>query len=213
MIVRPRLEQYAKDHTVAPSPLLAEVAAATAKDSDRPEMMIGAVEGALLATLVTILRPERVLEIGTFTGYSALAMAEAMPEGGRIVTLEADPRHAELARGHVAASPYAKSIEIVEGPALDTLAGLAGPFDFVFLDADRPSYIRYLDAVLGLLGDGGLIAVDNVLQFAITPDAEEAAAVEAFNAHVAGRRDLVTVMLTVRAGISLIRRAPDHRRP
>jgi caffeoyl-CoA O-methyltransferase len=207
MIVRPKIEQYAEEYTSQPSSLLTKVAAATASATDRPEMMTGAVEGALLAMLVAMLRPERILEIGTFTGYSALSMAEAMPAGCRIVTLEADPRHAELARSHVAASPYADRIEVREGPALDTLPELTGPFELVFIDADKPSYVRYLDAVLPLLAERGIVAVDNVLQFAITPDADDAAGIEAFNAYLASRDDLIQVVLTVRAGVTLIRRA------
>jgi caffeoyl-CoA O-methyltransferase len=207
MIVRPKIEQYAREHTSPPSPLLTKVAAVTESATERPEMMTGAVEGALLAMLVAMLRPRRILEIGTFTGYSALSMAEAMPAGCRIVTLEADAIHAAMARGHIAASPYADRVEVCEGPALDTLAGLTGPFDLVFIDADKPSYIKFLDAVLPLLCERGIIAVDNVLHFAITPDAGDAGAIEAFNAHVASRADLIQVMLTVRAGLMLIRRA------
>lgn len=207
MIVRPKIEQYAREHTSPPSPLLAEVAAATAAATDAPEMMTGAVEGALLAMLVAMLRPRRILEIGTFTGYSALSMAEAMPADCRIVTLEADPGHAALARRHIAASPYADRIEVREGPAGKTLPALTGPFDLVFIDADKPSYIRFLDAVLPLVGERGIIAVDNVLHFAITADAQDAAGIEAFNSYVTSRADLIQVMLTVRAGLSLIRRA------
>lgn len=207
MIVRPKIELYAEEHTTPPSPLLARVAAATRSTMERPEMMIGAVEGALLAMLVAMVRPRRILEIGTFTGYSALAMAEAMPDECRIVTLEADARIAAIARGNIAASPYADRIEVREGLALKTLPELGESFELVFLDADRPSYIQHLDAVLPLLGERGFIVVDNALQFAITPDPEEAAAVHAFNAHVAGRADLVQVMLTIRAGVTVIRRA------
>jgi caffeoyl-CoA O-methyltransferase len=207
MIVRPKIEQYAREHTSPPSPLLTEVAAATALATQTPEMMVGAVEGALLAMLVAMLRPRRILEIGTFTGYSALSMAEAMPAGCRIVTLEADPGHAAFARRHIAASPYADRIEVREGPALSTLPELTGCFDLVFIDADKPSYIRFLDAVLPRLGERGIIAVDNVLHFALTPDPGDAAAVRAFNSYVASRADLVQVMLTVRAGLTLIRRA------
>lgn len=207
MIVRPKVERYAEEHTTPPTPLLAEVAATTRSAMELPEMMVGAVEGALLAMLVAMLCPRRILEIGTFTGYSALCMAEAMPAGCRIVTLESDARHAEFARAHIAASPYADRVEVREGLALETLSELTGPFELVFIDADKPSYIRYLDAVLPLLDARGIVAVDNVLHFAITADAGDAAAVEAFNAHVAARADLVHVTLTVRAGLMLIRRA------
>jgi caffeoyl-CoA O-methyltransferase len=208
MIVRPKIEQYAEEYSSPPSPLLTKVAVATAAATERPEMMVGAVEGGLLAMLVAMLRPRRILEIGTFTGYSALSMAEAMPAGCQIVTLEADRRHAGFAREHFAASPYADHIEMREGPALDTLAELTGPFDLVFIDADKPSYVRYLDAVLALLAESGIVAVGNVLHFAVIPNAEEdAAAVRAFNAYLASRDDLIQVMLTVRAGLTLVRRA------
>lgn len=207
MIVRPKIEQYAKEHTSSPSPLLAEVAAATMAATEVPEMMIGPVEGALLAMLVAMARPQRILEIGTFTGYSALSMAEAMPAGCRIVTLEADPWHTAFARRHIAASPYADRIEVREGPALATIPELTGLFDLVFIDADKPSYVRFLDAVLPLLGERGIVVVDNVLHFALSADAGDAAAVQAFNSYVASRTDLIQVMMTVRAGLTLIRRA------
>jgi predicted O-methyltransferase YrrM len=132
----------------------------------------------------------------------------AARDAGRDGAPAADPRHAGFARRHIAASPYADRVDVHEGPALDTLARLTGPFDFVFIDADKPSYIRFLDATLPLLSGHGVIAVDNALHFAITADADDAAAIEAFNAHVAGRADLIQVVLTVRAGLMLIRRAP-----
>jgi caffeoyl-CoA O-methyltransferase len=207
MIVRPAIERYAEEHTSPPSPLLAEVATTTATSTERPEMMVGAVEGTLLAMLVAMLRPRRILEIGTFTGYSALSMAEAMPADARIVTIEADARHAALARGHIEASPYGDRIELRDGAALDVLPKLAGEFDLIFFDADKASYVRYLDDVLPLLSERGIIAVDNALQFALTSDAGDAAAIKAFNAYVAARADLVQVILTVRAGLTLIRRA------
>jgi caffeoyl-CoA O-methyltransferase len=207
MIVRPTIERYAEEHTTPPSPLLARVAATTATSTDRPEMMVGAVEGALLGMLVAMLRPRRILEIGTFTGYSALSMAEVMPPGARIVTIEADPRHAAIARSHIEASPYGDRIDLYEEAALDVLPKLDGEFGLIFFDADKASYVRYLDAVLPLLGEHGIIAVDNALQFAITTDAVDAEAMKTFNAYVAGRADLIQVLLTVRAGLTLIRRA------
>lgn len=207
MIVRPTIEEYARAHTSPPSPLLVDVAALTASETDVPEMMIGAIEGALLAMLVAMVGPQRILEIGTFTGYSALSMAEAMPDDCRLITLESDPRHVELAQRNIARSPYADRIEICQGPALETLARLTGAFELVFIDADKPSYIKLLDAVVPLLAERGVIVVDNALHFAITADADDAAAIRAFNEHVAGRDDLVQVVLTVRAGLMLIRRA------
>ena len=104
-----------------------------------------------------------MLEIGTFGGYSALAMAAGLAPGGRIVTCEMSPVHAEFARRHIAASPYADRIEVIVGPAIDTIASLEGPFDFVFLDADKAGYRAYYEAVLPKLAPRGLIAADNTL--------------------------------------------------
>jgi caffeoyl-CoA O-methyltransferase len=213
VIVRPTIEEYARVHTTPPSLLLAEVARATAAETDHPEMMIGAIEGGLLAMIVAMLRPQRILEIGTFTGYSALSMAEAMPDDCRLVTLEADARHAAIARRHFDASPYADRIVVVEGSACDTMATLSASFDLVFIDADKASYVRFLDAALPLLSDRGVVVVDNALHFAISSEAQDAAGIQAFNRYVASRSDLTQVLLTVRAGMLLIRRAaPGDRR-
>jgi caffeoyl-CoA O-methyltransferase len=111
-------------------------------------MMVGPVEARFLQVLFHGLRPHRVVEIGTFTGYSALSMAAALPPGGRIITCEIDPRHARAARDNIAASAYAHLIELEVGPALDTVRRLHGPFDFVFIDADKANYQNYLEAVL-----------------------------------------------------------------
>jgi caffeoyl-CoA O-methyltransferase len=151
-----------------------------------------------------------VLEIGTFSGYSALSMASALPPGGRIVTCEVDPRAAEMARRHFQASPWADRIELREGPALATIAELRGRFDLVFIDADKVEYRDYYEAVLPLLSDRGVIAVDNVLWSGrvLDPDDErdDTRAIAAFNDHVATDRRVVAVMLTIRDGLTLIRR-------
>ena len=115
-------------------------------------MMVGTLEGRLLTALVAMLRPRSVLEIGTFTGYSALSMAEALPAGGRIVTCDISEEHLAIARRHIAASPYAGVIEIRSGPALETIATLPGPFDLVFIDADKTSYSAYFEATLRQAG-------------------------------------------------------------
>jgi caffeoyl-CoA O-methyltransferase len=138
-------------------------------------------------------------------------MAEALPADGRIVTCEIDERHAEIARRHIAASPYADRIDVRLGPALETIAGLDGPFDLVFIDADKGGYIDYLEAVLPLLADHGLIVADNVLWSGRVIDAADESAdtraIRAFNEHVARDPRLEHVMLTVRDGVTLIRKA------
>ena len=140
-------------------------------------------------------------------------MARALPDDGRIVTLEVSEEHAEFARRHIDASPLGERIELRLGPALATIDAEPGPFDLVFIDADKGNYRNYYEAVLPKLGDRGLIAVDNVLwsgrvvQDAAAEDDESTRALRDFNEHVAGDDRVHAVMLTIRDGISLIRRA------
>jgi predicted O-methyltransferase YrrM len=211
--VDPDLDRYATEHSTPEAELLRDVAAATRESLDAPQMMVGPLEGRFLEMLVHLSQPARVLEIGTFSGYSALAMASALPPGGRIVTCEVDPRAAEMARRHFQASPWADRIELREGPALATIAELDGPFDLVFIDADKVEYRDYYEAVLPLLSDRGLIAVDNVLWSGRVLDSDDdrddTRAIAAFNDHVASDSRVVAVMLTIRDGVTLIRRRPE----
>ncbi len=152
-----------------------------------------------------------MLEIGTFTGYSALSMAEALPPTGRLITCELSEDHAAMARQFIARSAYADLIEVRVGPAIETVRALEGPFDFVFIDADKPSYLDYYEASLPLLAPTGLIAVDNVFQGGrvVDPntDSQNAAAMRRFNDHVAADKRVECVMVPIRDGVTLIRRA------
>jgi caffeoyl-CoA O-methyltransferase len=212
-IADPVLESYAEAHTTPPAPHLVALARETHATLAAPQMMVGTLEGRFLEMLVFALRPAWVLEIGTFSGYSALAMAAGLPPGGRITTCEVSPVHAAAARGHIAASPYADRIEVLEGPALDIVGRLEGPFGFVFIDADKSNYTRYYEAVLPKLAPGGLIAADNTLWSGrILDDADQSddtRAIRAFNDAVARDRRVTCVQLTVRDGVTLIRRVDD----
>lgn len=209
-VVEPDLDRYAAEHTTSEPELLAAVAAVTRESLDAPEMMVGPLEGRFLEMLVYLTGAERVLEIGTFSGYSSLSMAAALPPGGRIITCEVDAKAGDLARRHVGSSPYADRIEIRMGPALDTIAALEGPFDLVFVDAAKTQYRDYYEAVLPLLSERGVIAVDNVLWSGRVLDAEdrsdETVAIRAFNDYVASDPRVVAVMVTIRDGLTLIRR-------
>jgi caffeoyl-CoA O-methyltransferase len=210
-ITLPGIDAYAARCTTPdPAPLVA-LAAETWRDLDLPQMMVGPVEARFLQMLVFALRPRLVLEIGTFTGYSALSMAAVLPAGGRIVTCEASERHAAVARRHVAASPHADRITIELGPALDTIARLDGPFDFVFIDADQVNYHRYLEAVLPKLSPAGLVAADNTLWngdvVGDRSDDVDAIAIRHFNDAVVADPHLSSVLLTLRDGVTLIRPA------
>jgi len=209
-IVAPEVEAYARSHTTPPPALLADLAEETRASLEAPQMMVGALEGRFLETLVFATGARLVIEIGTFSGYSALSMASGLPPRGRIVTCDLDPAALAVARRFVAASPHADQIEIREGPALDTLAQLEGPFDLVFIDADKTNYATYYEAVLPKLGERGLIVVDNTLwSGAVLDDTDQSAdtvAIRAFNDTLRSDDRVVCVQLTVRDGVTLIRR-------
>jgi predicted O-methyltransferase YrrM len=210
ILANEQLEAYIEAHTTPPEPHLAALAEETRATLNAPQMLTGTVEGRFLAALVWTARPQLVLELGTYSGYSALAMAAALPPGGRIVTCELSDEHADFAQRHIDASPYADRIELRRGPALDTVAALDGSFDLVFIDADKPNYLNYYEAVVPKLAERGLIAADNTLwsgNVAGEEDQSDAAvALRAFNDRVRDDDRVICVMLSVRDGITLIRR-------
>ncbi len=209
-VVDPAIDSYALAHTTPPSPLLADLAEETERSLELPRMMVGPLEGRFLETLVFATGAWRVLEIGTFSGYSSLFMASGLPPGGHIVTCDLDPAALAVARRFVAASPHAERIEIREGPALDTVAQLDGPFDLVFIDADKTNYANYYEAVLPKLAERGLIVVDNTLwSGAVLDEADQSAdtvAIRLFNDAVRNDERVVCVQLTIRDGVTLIRK-------
>ena len=155
-IVPEEIEAYAEAHTTPPTELLAELAEETKATLDAPQMLTGTVEGRLLEQLVSRTPAKRVLELGTFSGYSSLSMAAGLPEGGHIDTCEVSEKHAEVARRYIARSPYADRITIHMGPALETIERLGGEWDFVFIDADKENYANYYEALLPrLAADAG----------------------------------------------------------
>jgi predicted O-methyltransferase YrrM len=208
-IVREEIERYAEEHTTPPTELLASLAEETRASLRLPQMLTGTIEGRFLEMLVWASSARRVLELGTYSGYSALSMAAALPEGGRIATCEIDERHAEVARRYIAQSPYADRITVHLGPALETIERLEGEFDFVFIDADKENYVNYYEAVLPRLAERGLIAADNTLWSGRVLDqsdrSEGTLAIKEFNEHVRADPRVVSVMLTVRDGVTLIR--------
>jgi caffeoyl-CoA O-methyltransferase len=208
-IVREEIDRYAEEQTTPPTELLAALAEETRATLRLPQMLTGPVEGRLLEMLVYAGGARRVLEIGTYSGYAALSMAAVLPPGGHIDTCEIDERHAEVARRYVAQSQYADRITIHLGPALETIEGLAGTFDFVFIDADKENYVNYYEAVLPRLGERGLIAADNTLWSGRVLDdsdqSEGTRAIREFNERVRADSRVTSVMLTVRDGVTLIR--------
>jgi len=207
-IVPDPIEHYAEEHTTPPEPLLAALAQETCETLESPQMLTGTVEGRFLELLVYASGAGRVLELGTYSGYSALSMAAGLPPGGRIDTCEVDESRAGVARRYIEQSPYADRIQIHLGPALETIVKLEGEFDFVFIDADKPNYVNYYEAVLPRLSERGFIAADNTLwsgRVLEPTDDEGTRAIKGFNEHVKTDPRVTSVVLTVRDGITLIR--------
>jgi caffeoyl-CoA O-methyltransferase len=209
------LDAYVDAHATPLEPLLQENYEATYASLSTPQMIAGPVLGQLLRFLVAMLAPRLVLEIGTFSGYSALAMAGGLPPDGRIVTCELSPERAEFAQGYFDRSPWGDRIDLRVGPALDTVTALDDLLDFVFIDADKEGYRGYYDAVVPKLSPRGVIAVDNTLRGGdvAEPVDDGDRGMAAFNAHVQADERTENVTLSVRDGVTLIRRAGEPGRP
>ncbi|MEU9044996.1 MULTISPECIES: O-methyltransferase [unclassified Kitasatospora] len=206
-ITLPGIDDYAEAHST-PDP--AQLAGVNGNDLGMGHLISGQVVGGLLRMVIHTLQPKVVLDIGTFTGYSALAMAVALPEGARVISCEIDPERAEVARKHIAEAGYADVVSVRVGPALDTIAEIEEPLDLVFIDADKPSYHAYYSATLPKLSPRGLIACDNTMWRGEIIDADttdpDVLALRQFNDAVAADPRSEVVMLTVRDGVTLIRR-------
>lgn len=207
-LVDPAVESYAAEHSSEPDKLLQELERYTYEHLDEPQMVVGRLEAAFLQMLVRMIPARRVLEIGLFSGYSALAMAEALDEHGEIVSCELDEKHAEVARSFFKRSPVGYKIGIRVGPALESLERIEGPFDMVFLDADKENYARYYDLVMPKLRQGGLIVADNVLWSGrvLNPEKDSDHALVAFNDKVQNDPAVENVLLTVRDGVMVARK-------
>ena len=211
-VTLPGIDDYAEAHTTPPPPYLAALVDETQASFADAEMLVGTLEGRFLELLVYLSRARRVLELGTFTGYSALAMASALPTDGELITCEVDAEHAAVARRYFAASPYADVIDLRVGPAGEAIPTLSGRFDLVFIDADKESYVDYYEATLPMLSERGVIAADNTLWSGEVLDGggregESLAAIRRFNDHVLADPRVVSVLLTIRDGVTLIRKA------
>ncbi len=207
-LIDTRLEEYAIAHSRAPSPLLQELLAYTYKHCDNPQMVTGPLEAGFLRMLVRLIDARRVLEIGLFTGYSALAMAEALPAGGELISCEVDDGHRAIANSFFNRSPHGNKIHIVLGPALETLDTIIGPFDLVFIDADKENYLQYYEKTLSLLRPAGLLVADNTLWSGrvLDPEKDTDHALAEFNRRVQQDERVENVLLTVRDGMMLVRK-------
>ena len=199
------VEAYAERYTTARADVFDRLGAETKETQDAPQMMVGTIEGAFLSFLVAMTQAKRVLEVGTFTGWSAIAMARALPPDGRLVSCDIDEETTAVARRYAEEAGVADRIDFRVGPGLETLASLEGPFDLAFIDADKGGYVDYYEAILPKLSPNGSIAADNTL-FGLDSDGENARGISRFNDHVLHDDRVEAVLLPFREGVTLIRR-------
>jgi predicted O-methyltransferase YrrM len=202
------VERYVEEHTSDQDQLFQRLAAETREKSSAPQMMVGQVEGSVLALLVRLTGAKRVLELGTFTGYSSISMALALPSDGRVITCDVSPETTEIARRYADEAGVAGRIEYRTGPALDTIAELDGEFDLIFIDADKPNYVNYYEATLPKLAGDGLMILDNTLWSGRVADPQEddenTRAIRVVNDRVLADPRVKNVLLTVRDGMNLV---------
>ena len=199
------IEAYAERYTTARWDVFDRLGAETEATRDNSGMMVGLLEGGFLKFLVYLKQPNRVLEVGTFTGWSSIAMARALPPGGSLVTCDVNEETTAVARRYAEEAGVADRIDFRVGPGLETLATLEGPFDLAFIDADKEGYVDYYEAILPKLAQGGVIAADNTL-FGSDADGEIGRAITRFNDHVLYDDRVEAVLLPLREGVTLIRR-------
>jgi caffeoyl-CoA O-methyltransferase len=208
-LVDPDIDAYAEAHSAAESGICRALREETYKTMDCPQMVVGALEGAFLKMMVQLVGAKRILEIGMFTGYSALSMAEVLPEDGRITTCEIDPGPAALAQKYFTRSPHGRKIEVKIGPALETMRNLAGPFDLIFIDADKTNYVNYYQRALTLIAPHGVLLVDNVLWngdvLVQPPPDRSTATIQELNRLVVSDQRVTCVLVTIRDGVLVIR--------
>ena len=208
-LVLPDVEAYATAHSMAESDICRRLREETYRTMDFPQMVVGPLEGAFLKVMVMSVGAKRILEIGTFTGYSALCFAESLPDEGEVITCDIDPESTALAKKYWAESPHGSKIQLRVAPALETLAELTGQFDLIFIDADKANYVKYFQRALDLIAPHGVILVDNVLWsgdvLKSPPPDSNTEAIQELNRLVHAEPRVSAVLLTIRDGIFLIK--------
>jgi caffeoyl-CoA O-methyltransferase len=210
-LVWPEIETYAEAHSWRESDVCRALREETYRRMEFPRMVVGPLEGAFLKMMAQMVQAKQVLEVGTFTGYSALCFAEALPDEGRVITCDIDEQSVALAKTYWAKSPYGGKIEVRLGPAIETLDTLSGPFDLIFVDADKMNYLKYYRRALELMGPRGVILIDNVLwsgDVLKSKDVDSStAAIQELNRIIAADQGIKAVLVTIRDGIFVVRKA------
>lgn len=213
-LLKPGIEKYAHDHTSAEMPVLAKLSRATHLRTHQPQMLSGRLQGVFLQMISHMIRPFTVLEIGTFTGYSAICLAQGLLPGGKLITLECNPEMEDFAKPYFEEAGLTDKINMITGDATEIIAKLSGPFDLVFIDADKENYLAYFEMIFPKVLPGGYILADNTLWYGrvVEPDADtdrETAGIMRFNQHVQQHQGVENVLVPLRDGIMMVRKKPE----
>jgi caffeoyl-CoA O-methyltransferase len=208
-IVDDAVDRYAEEHTTAGGDLFDRLAAETREKTTVPQMMVGRVEGKFLEFLVRSTSAQLVLELGTFTGYSSISMARGLTGTGKVISMDVNPDTTAIARRYAEEAGVADRIDYRLGQALDALPSLDGPFDLIFIDADKANYVNYYEALLPKLAANGLLIADNTLWSGrvVDEDADETThVIQQFNDRVRDDPRVEQVLLTVRDGMLIVKK-------
>lgn len=207
--IDPALEAFCESHSTPPSEVCSALSKYTQANVPMSVMLSGPLVGSFLGFLAHTLGARRVLEVGCYTGYSALSLAEHLPSDGEVITLDINPETAKVAQNFWDKSPHGKKIQLILGNAKETLGGLSGPFDLVFIDADKAGYTAYTLAALKLLSPNGVIVCDNCLYSGEVTGSNlegNAKAIRKFDDWVSTQKDLYKTLVPIRDGLYLIRK-------
>jgi caffeoyl-CoA O-methyltransferase len=208
-IVNKEIEEYALKHSSKEPEILEQLGKELASRFSYSSMAVGPIEGRFLEFLVYLLNPKKILEIGTFGGYSSIFMAQALKDGAKIYTCEINDEHINIARSFFEKANLKDKIEILPGNATETIRNLKGPWDLIFIDADKTSYLTYYEYAIANISDNGLIVIDNTLWSGKVisddndPDTE---AIRKLNDFIVNDPRAVVLVSTIRDGITLIRK-------
>ena len=209
-VILPSANEYAEQSSTAVDDLLQSIEEYTLQHHPKAHMISGKIQGKFLEMISCMVSPKRVLEIGTFTGYSAICLAKGLSQTGELHTIEIREEDAKIASSFIEKAGLAQQIKVHVGNAMDIIPNLGENWDLIFIDADKVNYIAYYELTLPLLKKGGWIIADNVLfhgQVLEKPlKGKNPEAIDAFNKHVAKDSRVEVVMLTVRDGLSIIRK-------
>lgn len=213
-LLKPGLEKYAVNHTTAELPVLAKLSRATHLRTHQPQMLSGHLQGTFLQMISNMIRPKNILEIGTFTGYSAICLAQGLQPGGKLFTIDINPEMEDFAMPYFEEAGLKDKIVMLTGNASEIIETINESFDLVFIDADKESYITYFDMAFAKLNPGGYILTDNTLWYGRVLDVNaetdrETAGIVRFNKYVQQHPGVENILLPLRDGITIARKKPE----